>query len=275
MPGSFPSDLLARYIAHWQLKADGVPFYTASSALRPVYWRGQPAMLKIALNEEEARGNRMMAWWDGRQAARVFGQHGPALLMERLSPTPSLTVMAQSDADEESVRILCRTAAGLHRLGADPQPVLVPLSQWFRALLDEAERHEIAVGQAARLAVSLLERQQDVVALHGDLHHGNVMHSAARGWLAIDPKGLYGERTFDYANLFCNPAPEVVRAPGRFERRLALVSAEAGLERVRLLSWIAAWAGLSTVWHRQDGDDDSAARFILDVALGALAGTLL
>lgn len=33
-----------------------------------------------------------------------------------------------------------------------------------------------------------------MVTLHGDLHHGNVLDFGASGWLAIDPKGLKGER---------------------------------------------------------------------------------
>ena len=266
-----PSDLLARYIAHWQLKAEGRPFYTASSVLQPVRWRGQSAMLKIAMTAEEARGNRLMAWWDDRPAAQVFGQHGPALLMECLAATPGLAAMAADGEDDECARILCRTVAGLHRPGREPAPELMPLSRWFEDLSAEAAVHGIAVRQAAMLAEALLAAPRDEVALHGDLHHGNVLFSPARGWLAIDPKGLYGERAFDYANLFCNPTAEMVEAPGRLQRLLSLVAAEAILERRRLLCWVAAWAGLSAVWHRQDGTDDRTARFVLDSALDMLA----
>lgn len=39
-----------------------------------------------------------------------------------------------------------------------------------------------------------------------------------RGWLAIDPKRLLGERSFDFANIFTNPdltdlAQPVARSP--------------------------------------------------------------
>ena len=39
-------------------------------------------------------------------------------------------------------------------------------------------------------------------SLHGDLHHDNVLDFGPRGWLAIDPHGLLGERGFDFANIF-------------------------------------------------------------------------
>jgi streptomycin 6-kinase len=269
MSMTHPSDLLARYTAHWRLQREGAPFYTASSALQPVRWRGRPAMLKIALNEEETRGNRLMAWWNGRGTASVFGQHGMALLMERLGP--ALTAQTTAESDEASTSILCHTAAVLHGEGSGPLPALEPLSTWFHDLLNVQGQYGVAISQAAMLAEELLAAPRDEGPLHGDLHHGNILHASARGWAAIDPKGLWGERAFDYANLFCNPNFETVALPGRFERLLARVQQEARLDPRRLLCWIAAWAGLSVIWHGQSNGDDRAARFVLGAALDTLA----
>ncbi|MCR8490879.1 aminoglycoside phosphotransferase family protein [Brucella anthropi] len=85
-----------------------------------------------------------------------------------------------------------------------------------------------------------------------------------RGWLAIDPKGLFGERGFDYAIMFLNPdltAPyhRIAVDRGRFLRRLDLVAEAADLERHRLLRWILAWCGLSCVWSSHDDDAVSVA----------------
>lgn len=101
-------------------------------------------------------------------------------------------------------------------------------------------------GAAAQL---LLSAPRDIGVLHGDLHHANVLDFGTHGWLAIDPKGLIGERGFDYANLFCNPdlsdpMHPVATLPDVFSSRLALVAASADLERGRLLLWILACAGL-------------------------------
>lgn len=271
-PMRHPSDLLARYTAHWRLTPEDAPFYTDSSALQAVRWRGQPAMLKIALSEEEQRGHRLMAWWDGQGAARILGRHGSALLMERLGPALHTMATADAEADAACARILCRAAAALHRAGTGQAPPLAPLARWFDDLLNAKDPDGgTPIGQAALLAEALLAAPRDEGPLHGDLHHGNVLHGAARGWLAIDPKGLWGERTFDYANLFCNPDLDIVAAPGRFDRLLALVTEEARLERRRLLCWIAAWSGLSTLWHRAEGCDGRAAEFVLQAALARLA----
>jgi streptomycin 6-kinase len=105
--------------------------------------------------------------------------------------------------------------------------------------------------------------------LHGDIHHNNILWFGHRGWLAIDPKGLIGERGFDYANLFCNPDPRTATAPGCFARRVEVVAEAARLDRTRLLQWILAWAGLSSAWLLDEG---SSAETSLNVAELALAG---
>jgi streptomycin 6-kinase len=51
----------------------------------------------------------------------------------------------------------------------------------------------------------LLATPHRIGVLHGDLHHASVLDFGARGWLAIDPKSLTGERGFEFANIFINP----------------------------------------------------------------------
>lgn len=77
-----------------------------------------------------------------------------------------------------------------------------------------------------------------------------------RGWLAIDPKRLLGERAFDFANIFCNPDLETASAPGRLARQATVVALAAGLDRRRLLRWILAYAGLSAAWSMGTSDED-------------------
>lgn len=103
--------------------------------------------------------------------------------------------------------------------------------------------------------------------MHGDIHHGNILDFGDRGWLAIDPKGLYGERIFDYANIFCNPDFITVTNPGRFERQLKIVSELATIAPSQLIKWVIAYAGLSSAWHLEDGTDPSISLAIVEKAL--------
>ena len=115
------------------------------------------------------------------------------------------------------------------------------------------------------------------MVLHGDLHHDNVLDFASSGWLAIDPKGLLGERGFDFANIFTNPDlghPEhyVARVPSIFKLRLAIVTEIAGINRERLLQWIIAWCGLSAIWSLECNDRISVQVEIAELAIAELGG---
>ena len=193
-----------------------------------------------------------MAWWDGEGAAPVLAHDGEALLMARALGSASLIQMVNDGRDEEATRILCGVAARLHAPRAKPTPALVALEQWFEALWQGAAMHGGILEHCASTARELLAAPRDVTVLHGDIHHGNVLDFAASGWLAIDPKGLYGERGFDYANIFCNPDSESALAPGSFARRIEIVANASGIDRQRLLQWVLAWAGLSITWMLED-----------------------
>jgi streptomycin 6-kinase len=93
------------------------------------------------------------------------------------------------------------------------------------------------------------------VVLHADLHHDNVLDGGTRGWLAIDPKGLVGERDFEFANLFRNPDAQIALSPGRLRRQARIVAAQARVDETRLLRWILAYAGLGAAWSLQSGHD--------------------
>jgi streptomycin 6-kinase len=249
------------YLSRWNLVPDGSPIITQSGRLLPVRRRGEPAMLKLATEAEEHFGVMLMEWWDGDGAARVLARDGDALLLERAEGAVSLTDMARNGRDEETCRVLCAVAARLHAPRPEPPPELIPLPHWFRELEPAAAIHGGILARCAETAHALLAQPREVGVLHGDLHHGNVLDFGVRGWLAIDPKGLLGERGFDFANIFTNPdladptqTRPVATEPGHFVRRLEVVVDAARLERQRPLRWILAWTGLSAAWFLSDGD---------------------
>ena len=242
------------YLARWKLTPDGDPIVTRPSAILPVRWAGLPAVLKVATVEEEERGVRLMSWWDGGGAAPVLRHGENALLLARACGGRSLAAMAKAGNDDEASRIICGVVAKLHAKRSRPAPQLPSLGRWFAPLRPAADTHGGILRLSATVASALLESPEDATVLHGDIHHGNILDFGAAGWLAIDPKGLIGERCFDYANLFCNPDASIALAPGRLGHQADTVSRSAGLNPNRLLDWIVAWSGLSAVFLMQDGD---------------------
>ncbi len=254
------ADCFAPYLRQWHLMVDGEMLSTPCARLLPVRTPAGPAMLKVSHAPEEQRGYDVLTWWRGEGAALVFKRAGPALLMERADSVRSLITMSQDGCDDEASRILCQVAQRLHRAhrGAALPAALEPLPERFEALR-QSTSDLLAPARSAMHA--LLAAPRDGVVLHGDIHHANVLDFGARGWLAIDPKGLLGESGFDLANLFCNPDATIALCPARFQRRVEVVSATADIDRQRLLQWILAWSGLSAAWHLEDATDP-------DVALG-------
>ncbi|KAB0494844.1 aminoglycoside phosphotransferase family protein [Pseudomonas vancouverensis] len=253
------------WLERWALVADGEPIITPGSRLLPVRLNELPAMLKIAVDADEKVGNLLMSWWDGEGAARVYGHHGDGLLMERGMGQRSLMHMALNGRDDEASRILCAALARLHAPRPTPPPLLVPLAPWFASLRAVATIRGGAYALSLATAEALLAEPQDCVVLHGDMHHDNLLDFGPRGWLAIDPKRVTGERGFDYANLICNPDLPTVTDPRRFDRQMAVVAEAAGLEPRRLLQWVLAFAGLSAAWFLED-DDERAAHNQMQVA---------
>ncbi|AJC22796.1 aminoglycoside phosphotransferase family protein [Pandoraea pulmonicola] len=264
------------YLARWRLRVDGEPFASKHSHLLPVRRKGVAAMLKVSHEKEERDGSALMAWWNGDGAAPVLEHDAEALLMLRADGRETLVEMSRQGRDDAATDILCAVVARLHRPRREtlpplpPLPPLIPLTVRFSSLLSSAEGLGRPFVQCADVARALLATPQDVMVLHGDIHHGNVLDFGAAGWLAIDPKGLYGERGFDYANLFCNPDAQSALAPGVFDRRVERVARIAGLAPERLLRWVMAWAGLSAVWMLEDGDEEDGEE---DGEVG-VAGTL-
>lgn len=227
-------------------------------------------MLKIAHAEDEKFGRVLMEWWDGAGAARVLKSDDCALLLERASGPRSLLEMVSVGDDNEASEIICAVAEQLHAPRSEPPPPLIPLIDWFSALHPAAGRHGGILRTSAEMAGYLLNDPHDIRVLHGDLHHGNVLDTGHRGWVAIDPKRLIGERGYDFANIFCNPDQAVATSPGRLNRQVDIVARAAKLDRTRLLQWIAAYAGLSAAWTLDDGDDASLALTVASLAVDEL-----
>src|SRR3989304_2650161 len=153
----------------------------------------------------------------------------------------------------------CQALRQLHRPRSAPPAELVCLRTWFADLLQPRAALPPLLEQCRSLAERVLQEEHEIRPLHGDLHHDNVLDFGARGWLAIDPKRLLGDRAFDYTTMFsnpdlCGPGIHVATRPERFAARLEQVSALAGLGRARLPGRVRAPADI----------DEAVARMALE-----------
>lgn len=247
---------LAHYDNLWELTPDGEPFSTHSSWLAPVRADGAPAMLKVPTHPEERAAMAALAWYDGEGAAKVLRIDHEAILMHRLADDRPLAAMVEAGHDDEATRILCAAAMRLHRAPAKPFPETAPtLRAWFRALPKMAARegaYQADFQAAWKIAEELLSQPFQPVLIHGDIHHGNVLHDPAHGWAVIDPKGLIGPRGYDFANMLCNPLGDLPARPGRLGRQARIVAEATDQDLVTVLSWLVVYVSLSTAWYAED-----------------------
>lgn len=259
--GSLSTDLLGRIQQHareWQLDIEE-SFETESSVISFVRRDSEPLVLKVVKQEgDEWRAGEIISAFDKSGVVRVYEHTGGAMLLERLQPGSSLVNMAINGRDEEATDILAGVIEKMSPHQApDGSPTVEDWAKGFERYLatgDERISRE-SVESAQRLFADLCASQSQTRLLHGDLHHYNVLFDSNRGWLAIDPKGIIGEREYEIGAVLRNPfeRPELFLSPSTIESRLKQFSTKLNLNFERTLGWGFAQAVLSAIWEIEDG----------------------
>ena len=248
--------------SRWSLtEIDPIADTATSNVYRVRLPDGSRAALKILkpYGADEINGARLMEWYAGAGAARIIAIAEPMILMEWLE-LGRLGNVVRSGRDDEATAILCDVAQQLHRPRGAAPTGLKPLRQQFETLFasDAAmwpASHLSHVARAMAMAAALFDTVPSPIPLHGDFHHDNVVGSQ-RGWMAIDPKGLFGDPAYEVANVFRNPygAGELARRPERIDRLADAFSARMGWDRRRVLQWAAVHSAISACWDHGAGN---------------------
>ncbi len=241
------------WLRRWALTPDGDPIFSNWSQLLPVRRGNERLMLKAAMAEQEIAGSVFLQGLDGEGAARVLEREHDAVLLERLDGPTALAELAKQQGDRAALAVLCGVAQRIHSLRSRPLfEGLIPVEQWFSALTSAASERGSLDAQAAATFDALLRTAGPRVVLHGDIHHANVMQRATGEWAAIDPKGLVGEATLDFAMMIMvdvHAEGGIGDAQGAI-RRAPFVADMAGLDTDRLLAWTFCQFALYAIWAR-------------------------
>jgi streptomycin 6-kinase len=153
---------------------------------------------------------------------------GLTLLLQRLRPATSLDDLPY----DEQLVIAGTLVARLNAAGPPPEslpPIEVYTEPYREAADPELER-----------LIATTERE---VAVHADLHGGNVLRDDDR-WVAIDPKGARGDPHLDVWLLLCPQAPALPDADplAELRRRIRIYCEAAGLDPERAQRWVGVIA---------------------------------
>ena len=243
------------YLSAWNLSNPQLLVQTMTSHIYTVMHGTETVILKLLSPSEfdEQRGAAALRYFDGRGAVSLLRYDEGAHLLEYAAGDELVTLVERGE-DENATRIIAQVIQQIHGAPQDaPRDGLVMLDRWFRGLFTKAAADRLAgiesiYVRSAAFAERLLADPREVRVLHGDIHHRNIRQSS-RGWLAFDPKGLVGERTYDCANTLCNPPiPELVHNESRLLTNAAILADTLALDPSRVLAFTYAYACLNASW---------------------------
>ena len=226
--------------------------------------RGEPVILKIGVPNNELKSEiAALRYYNGRGACRLLDADAEKgmLLLEHLQPGHMLSTLVD---DERATRIAAEGMLNLWRPIPENRGDFIRLKDWFDGFKRLRKRYNGKTGNlpqrlvetAEALSRELLAENKDEVLLHGDFHHYNLLESA-RGWLAIDPKGVIGPRGYEVGPLLINPVPDFLNGDNpraQTENRITILSEMLSMERERIWGWGLCHAVLSAWWSIDDND---------------------
>lgn len=264
--------ILETFPPEWKVSFPEVIAETVTSRIVKVRLEnGETAIIKHLTPlgmREELGGTHYLEWHEGNGCIRLLAQSGNNLLLEYAGARTLLDHLNEH-GDDVATQIFVDVFLKLSKSKQTSRPVpqdLIPLRTMYVSLFKKAEADrsngvKSLFVEAAAIADKLLDEQQSIQPLHGDIHHENILHGQ-RGWLAIDPKGLIGDPMYDAANMFYNPLDrDDLRQSEPRIASMAQAFARAFDRDIRtILGFGMTHACLSASWHDEDRNFDESNR---------------
>jgi streptomycin 6-kinase len=258
-------DTLETYADRWSLEMLP-PFELSYNYVTPaIRSDGGEAVLKLGFpNRELLSEMHALQHFDGHGIVQLLEAdfERQVFLIERIRPGIELVTLKD---DEQATRITTQVMEQLWQPITTKRPLLT-VENWtaglskLRPYFDGATGPfpEYLVDAAEKIFAELVPSQGERVLLHGDLHHWNILSAQRQPWLALDPKGVIGEREFEIGPLLLNPNLENftdAELKRLQSRRIDILEEMLGFDRQRMLAWGVARAVLSAWWSVEDEGD--------------------
>jgi streptomycin 6-kinase len=255
-------DTLITYAQRWSLDLQP-PFELSYNYVAPaIRADGSEAVIKLGFPNRELlsemhalqhfNGNGMVMLLEADFDRQVF-------LIERVRPGIELVTLKD---DEQATRIAAQVMSQLWLPVTTERPLLT-VESWTAGLAKLRPYFEGTTGPfpeylvdaAEKIFAELVPSQGERVLLHGDLHHWNILSAQRQPWLALDPKGVIGEREFEVGPLLLNPNLENctdIELKRMQSRRIDILEEMLGFDRQHMLAWGVSRAVLSAWWSVED-----------------------
>lgn len=257
--------IIKKYELEWGIKSLGAfPELSLNYVEKIKTQNGQDGVLKIAFPNDPvfAAELRTLKIYNGEGAVKVLKQNveDAVFLMERCLPGDPLYSLNSEEKEIEVFSKVCKKIRKKVPAGLSFQK-LSEEERYFKWYFDNPKKSktqlsEDLVKKAYQIFKQLIKTQTEVYLLHSDLHHDNIIKSQ-RGWLAIDPKGLVGEKEFEAGAFIINPGKRFKEnadliTENFFAKRIELISKTSGLKQQRVADWAFVKVILAIIWSIQD-----------------------
>jgi streptomycin 6-kinase len=274
--------LLQQAVEHW-----GLTEVTASPVMSHnfVCFAVSPQYGKVALklgvpHDELFREMETLRRYDGHLACRMYDsdRNMAALLLERIVPGSNLWQITHRLARAEVVAGLLSALPVSARCVSGIPPHREVVARTFQRLRTRAEAHcELSeLMQAAEEAErSLYARNgEELVLLHGDLNHWNILSGGNNQWRVIDPQGFVGPTALDAGRFMLNEMSygESPCSESELPGLLTVMADSSGHPVLDLWQATLIDSVLSTCWHVEGGASPAKVTRQLQICQGILRG---
>lgn len=251
--------LLAECEERWQIAVQP-PFPLSYNYVAPATrLDGSEVVLKLGVPSADSRSEiAALRHYGGRGiVALLDADDGRGImLLERISPG---TPLAELGDDESMTDIAAAIMVDLWR-PPPPNHAFPTVETWSLALPRLRARYGGTTGPlpadlfalAESRFADLFSSQGESMLLHGDAHHENILRAERKPWLAIDPKGVIGDRGYETGSFLCNQLLHLRNPKQALARRVDQLAERLDYDRARLIAWGLAYAVLSACWSAED-----------------------
>lgn len=250
--------MIADYEERWEFKIQN-PFDLSYNFVAPaIRNNGEEVVLKVVLSRKEFLAElETIKLMKGKVMVKLleYDVDSGIMILERLSPGITL---AEIDSDEEAAWIAAQIMKSLWVAapeGTDIQTVTDRENSLKRITQNNPNGLKQISKEMLQEALQIFEQLNSQISnpylLHGDLHHYNILKNGD-SWVAIDPKGLIGDREYDVIQYLLNKLPEK-NVKETIEKRIDIFVEELNLNKERILLRGFSHAVLSTCWTIEDG----------------------
>ena len=216
-----------------------------------------PVVLKISPEKTPIFNEyHMLKIGNGQSFVQPYAFHETyyAMLMERAIPGLSLKEQT-SLSSQEAIKIYSDLIKKIAQFNPKVTPHYPHVSEWLKSIdqLSDPRINQEWIHYAKFLKKHLLKTAQKNYLCHADLHLENIIQQGNQ-WLAIDPKGVYGEMAFEAAayDLLSIEERQYLKRKTLVLERIHQLSTSLNLNVDRLMSWIFIRIMLSIQWFIED-----------------------